>query len=558
MTYVITQSCCNDATCILDCPVDCIRPTPGDPGFVNAEMLYIDPDSCIDCGACQDACPVGAVYPDYEVPEDLVRFAAFNADYFRKHPLEQSVGTSGRAAKPDATLGTLRVAIVGSGPSAAYLAEDLLERGNVQVDMIDRLPTPWGLLRAGVAPDHVGTKDLAKVFAKPFASAAFSYHLNVEVGSDVTVADLLGSHHAVVVATGAADPAPWEIPGADLAGVHPATDFVAWYNGHPDFAEHDFDLTAERAIVVGNGNVALDVARLLVLGPEELAASDAAAHAVEALGASSVREVVVVGRRGPLQAAYTSPEFAALGSIPGVEVVIDPDEVTLDSASQAHLRSGSATFAEELKVKLAVEYSDRPRVGEGRRLVFRYLCDPVEVVGADRVEAVEFTRTELVAEAGRIVSRPIAVRERIEAGLVLTSIGYRGRELPGVPFDAGRAIIPHQEGRVVDLDGITQPGLYAVGWAKRGATGGIGANRADAQETAAAIVADFNAAALSVGSVAEPASLAALLQARNVNAVSSEGWKAIDAHESATGGAAGRPRLKLVGVTAMLDVAATA
>lgn len=558
MTYVITQSCCNDATCILDCPVDCIRPTPGDPEFVNAEMLYIDPDSCIDCGACQDACPVGAVYPDYEVPEDLERFTAFNADYFRKHPLAASVGTSGRAAKPDATLGTLRVAIVGSGPSAAYLAEDLLERGNVQVDMIDRLPTPWGLLRAGVAPDHVGTKNLAKVFAKPFASAAFSYHLNVEVGTDVTVADLLDSHHAVVVATGAADPAPWEIPGADLAGVHPATDFVAWYNGHPDFAEHAFDLTAERAIVVGNGNVALDVARLLVLGPEELAASDAAAHAVGALCASSVREVVVVGRRGPLQAAYTSPEFAALGSIPGVEVVIDRDEVTLDPASEAHVSGGSATFAEELKVKLAVEYADRPLVGEGRRLVFRYLCDPVEVVGADRVEAVELTRTELVVEAGRIVARPTAVRERIEAGLVLTSIGYRGRELPGVPFDADRAIIPHQAGRVVDLDGTTQPGLYAVGWAKRGATGGIGANRADAQETAATIVADFNAAALSVASVAEPASLAALLQTRNVNAVSSEGWKAIDAHERAIGGAAGRPRLKLVGVAAMLDVAATA
>lgn len=557
MTYVITQSCCNDATCILDCPVDCIRPTPGDPDFVDAEMLYIDPDSCIDCGACQDACPVGAVYPDYSVPEHLERFTAFNADYFLKHPLEPSADAGGRPVKPEASRGPLKVAIVGSGPSAAYLAEDLLERGNVQVEMLDRLPTPWGLLRAGVAPDHVTTKSLSSVFAKPFASAAFSYHLNVEVGTDLTVADLLDRHHAVVVATGAADPAPWQVPGAELPGVHPATDFVAWYNGHPEFAEHSFDLTAERAVVVGNGNVALDVARLLVLGPEELAASDAAAHAVEALSKSSIREVVVVGRRGPLQAAYTSPEFAALGSIPGVEVVIDPDEVKLDPASEAYLDSGAASFAEELKVRLAAEYAARPLTGAGRRLVFRYLCEPAAVVGTDRVEALELTRNELVADGGRIVARPTATSERIETGLVLTSIGYRGRELPGIPFDSVRAVIPQREGRVVDLDGSVQRGLYAVGWAKRGATGGIGANRLDAQETAAAVVADFNAGALSEDLLAE-ASLADLLRDLGVDAVSSEGWRAIDAHERATGDAAGRPRLKLVDVPRMLEIAGSA
>jgi len=512
MTYVITQSCCNDASCILECPVDCIRPTPGDPDFVNAEMLYIDPDSCIDCGACQDACPVDAIYTEEELPSHLRHFTEFNAGYFFRHPLAASIHSSDRPERPVAERGVLRVAIVGSGPSAAYLAEDLLERGNVQVDVIDKLPTPWGLLRSGVAPDHLSTKKLTSIFDRAFRSEAFRYHLNVEVGRDITVEELQGSHHAVVLATGAADPAPWDVPGADLSGVHPATAFVAWYNGHPDHAEATFDLSCERAVVIGNGNVALDVARILLLGPEDLAASDIAEHARLALSQSKVREVVVAGRRGPVDAAYTFAEFHALAHLPGVEVVIDTGGAEFDP-------SAATTYEQGLKASLTAELADAKPTGADRRVVFRYRADTAEVVGKGRVEAVRFKRDGLVEETG----------------LVLTSIGYRGRAIPGVPFDDSRGTILHDQGRVMR-------GLYVVGWAKRGAQGGIGAGRPDAHETAAAIVADFNNGVLTC----DGTDLGTMLAEKQLPVVTAEGWAAIDTHERHAGATAGRPRVKLV------------
>lgn len=551
MTYVIAQGCCNDASCIAECPVDCIRQTPEERMFAHVEMLYIDPDTCIDCGACMDACPVEAVFSGDDLPGSFVRYADLNARYFEKNPLQPTDFGHSRPAKPDADRGPLRVAIVGTGPSAAYVAEGLLERKNVKIEMIDRLPTPWGLLRSGVAPDHLRTKKLADLFDRPFANAAFDYHLNVEVGRDVSVDELLTHHHAVVLGVGAAAGRTLDVPGSELAGNHTATEFVAWYNGHPDYADHTFDLSGERAVVVGNGNVAIDIARILTMSPEALAKSDIAPHALEALAASNIREVVLVGRRGPLQASYTSSEFLALGHLDGVQVVIDPDEATLDELSRAALAADDLDPAVELKVELAGEYAAAAPSAAGRRIVFRYLRSPVAVHGNDRVEAVELVRNTMVERDGALAAVATTDTETVSTSLVLSSIGYVGQAVPGVPFDERRGAVPHDGARILDVpDGDPVTGLYATGWFKRGATGGIGSNRVDAEATVEALVADFNAGVLAdpTGSREE---FEALLAARQESVVDRDGWRAIDKHERDLGAGA-RPRVKLVRVDELL------
>ena len=554
MTYVITQGCCSDASCVLECPVDCIRPTPDERAFGSTEMLHIDPDTCIDCGACMDACPVDAVFPDSELPDAFARFTDINARYFERNPLEPS-GLPPRRAKPDAERGPLRVAIVGAGPAAAYVAEELLARKNVEVEVFDRLPTPWGLLRSGVAPDHLSTKKLTNLFDRPFASAAFSYHLNVEVGTHVSVAELLDHHHAVVLGVGASTGRSLEIPGADLPGSHTATDFVAWYNGHPDYADLEFDLSGERAVIVGNGNVAIDVARVLTMSPEALAASDIAPHALEALRHSNIREVVLLGRRGPLQASYTTGEFMALGHLDGIDVVIDPAEVVLDPHSQELVSSGELELSAELKVELAQEYAARPASGAARRIVFRYLQSPAAVTGPDRVTGVELVRNELVEDDGALRARPTDDIELVEASLVLSSIGYVAQPLPGVPFDDRRGVVPNDGARVLhETGGSPEPGIYATGWFKRGATGGIGSNRVDATETVDALVADFNAGVLAAGAGSRD-DLIQLLDVRRPERLDASGWSKIDAHERALGTAAGRPRSKLVSLVDLLQAA---
>lgn len=546
MTYVITQNCCNDASCVAECPVDCIRPTPDDRvAFAAAEMLYIDPDSCIDCGACMDACPVGAVAPEEDLPVHLARFAEFNAGYFLAHPLAPTA-PSPRAVKPDPERGELSVAIVGAGPSGSYVTEELLERGNVRVSVYDSLPTPWGLLRSGVAPDHQHTKDLAGLFERTAAKKQVDLRLNVAVGTDVTVDDLLASHHAVVIATGAADPQPWDVPGADLSGVHPATDFVAWYNGHPSAAHLDFDLSGERAVIVGNGNVALDMARVLLMTPEQLNATDIASHALDKLENSNIREVVVLGRRGPLQAAYTSAEFHALASLDGVDVVVDAVEAVLDEASLAAVANGTAGYADRLKAILASECAASPVTGAARRLVFRFLREPARVLGSTRVEGLELAVNRLVDDGGRLATQRLDETETLSADLVLTSVGYRGRPIPGVPFDDLRGVVSNIHGRIVNAVAEPIAGLYATGWIRRGAQGGLGSSRLDAVETVDHIVADFNAAVLtdpSTPSSAVPGEL------------SLSDWKVIDAWETQAGQDAGRPRIKLTKIEEMLAVA---
>lgn len=554
MAYVITQRCCNDASCVPECPVDCIRPTPRQPEFATAESLYIDPETCIDCGACVDACPVDAIYPEDELPAHLARFTEINAAWFARHPLENESGELPNLVRPPKELGTLRVAIVGAGPAACYAAEELLRRAEVEVELIDRVPTPWGLMRAGVAPDHPGTKAITEMFSAAFRRRALQYYLNVEVGTHITHEELLGHHHAVIYAVGASAGRDLGIAGEDLPGSASATEFVAWYNGHPDYADRQFDLSGERAVVVGNGNVALDVARVLTTDPEELAKTDIADYALEALRASAIREVVVLGRRGPLQAAYTGPEFLALRELPGVDVVIDPAELELDPSSAALLADPAVEPATTFKYQLAQEYSKQPASSANKRIVFRYLTSPIAVTGTQRVTGVECVANELTTSDGRVVAKSTDQTFHMDASLVLRAIGYRGQPIADLPFDADKGVVPNEHGRVLTPAGTVSPGCYVSGWIKRGPRGVIGTNRVDAQETVAALIDDFAHGGLATP-VGNREGLRDLLRKRQPELVERAGWQAIDSAERAAGRAAGRPRRKLTSRRDLLEAA---
>jgi ferredoxin--NADP+ reductase len=450
----------------------------------------------------------------------------------------------------------LRVAIVGSGPAGCYAAEHLLRQDiPIEVEMFDRLPSPFGLVRAGVAPDHPKTKQVTRAFQWTAGRPGFRLHLNVEIGRHLSHDELLAHHHAVIYAIGSPGDRRLGIPGEELAGSHAATEFVAWYNGHPDYREFVFDLSGKRAVVVGNGNVALDVARILLLSADELAATDIADHALAALAESRIEEVVLLGRRGPAQAAYTSPELLALGNLSDAEVLVDPAEVELDEHSRDYLRSGAAPFSARLKTQILTEFAARKPAGKRRRIVLRFLTSPVEILGDERVEAVRIVRNKLVANPdGSLSARATDETETISAGLVLRSIGYRGRPLAGVPFDDRRATLANDGGRVIDPEtGQPLPGVYTAGWIKRGPSGVIGTNKKCAGDTVELLLADYAA-----GRLGEPAggdALARLIAERAPDAVDSVGWRAIDAHERRLGETQGRPRVKLARIDEMLHIA---
>ncbi|VFA95935.1 NADPH-ferredoxin reductase fprA [Nocardia farcinica] len=551
MAYVITQRCCNDASCVAECPVDCIRPRPEDPEFTSAEMLYIDPATCIDCGACFEACPVGAVYAEDELPAQLDRYREINADWFARHPMTTDLPLPAPPARLPAHLGTLRVAIVGTGPAACYAAEHLLAAGNVEVEMFDRLPTPWGLVRHGVAPDHGQTRAVAEMFAAAIKRDAVQLHLNVTVGEHVAQAELLDSCHAVIYAVGASADRELGIPGENLPGSHSGTDFVAWYNGHPEHADFAVDLSGERAVVIGNGNVALDIARVLTADPDELARTDIADHALAALRDSRIREVVVLGRRGPAQAAYTGPEFLALAHLSGVDVIVDPADLTPGPGTAVPEGDDAA----RRKVALAHEYASAA-VGSGRRRIrFGYRAAPTAILGTDRVTGVEYARTRVRQTADGVVADLTEDRAHIEASLVLRATGYRGVPVPDVPFDPERGIVPNAAGRVLDAPGGRPvPGLYVTGWIKRGARGVIGSNRGDSAETVQALLADFHAGLLPTPA-GDRTALTALIRTRQPDVVDRTAWQDIDRAERAAGAATGRPRVKLTSVEALLATA---
>ncbi|HUK45309.1 MAG TPA: FAD-dependent oxidoreductase [Gaiellaceae bacterium] len=434
----------------------------------------------------------------------------------------------------------LRVAVVGSGPAGFYAAGPLLARG-AQVDLIERLPTPWGLVRFGVAPDHPEIKAVSRVFEKIAREPGFRFFGNVDVGKTISPAELAELYEAVVYTVGAQTDRRLGIPGEDLPGSWPATAFVAWYNGHPDFQDLRFDLSGERAVVVGNGNVAVDVARMLSLTAEELAPTDTTDAAIEAIVGSGLREILMLGRRGPAQAAFTNPELKELGELAGADVVVDPADLVLDPASEAALADARSTARRN--VDLLRDYAAREPEGKPRRLVLRFLVSPVAILGDGRVEAVEVVRNLLVAdERGEIRAVAGDERETIPAGIVLRSVGYRGVALPGVPFDEGRGVIPNAEGRVLDEAGEPIRGLYCAGWIKRGPSGVIGTNKKDASETVARLLEDFDAGLLSPGAD----DLEALLEERGLPFVDYAGWEAIDTHEQGLGAPRGRPRIKVV------------
>lgn len=518
MAYVITQNCCKDASCIPVCPVDCIRPAPSAAGFGAAEMLYIDPDSCIDCGACFDECPVDAIYYDDDLPAHLERFKQLSADYFAQNPLQADL-TPEPVRHPPIRRGALRVAVVGAGPAACYAAAELIGTDGVEVDMFERLPTPFGLIRAGVAPDHQRTKSVVRLFDAVFSNERVSCYFNVEVGRDVSHDELVASHHAVIYAVGASDSRVLGLPGEDLAGSHPAADFVGWYNGHPDHASHDFDLTGRRAVVIGNGNVALDVARVLTMGSDEFADTDIADHALKALHASRIEEVVIVARRGLVDAAFSVSEFLALGHLPNVDVVIQGDAIDEDAA--ADLDSAN-------KIAIAREYAARPITPGHKRIVFRFGVTPVEITGSQHV-------TGIMLGDGEV----------LETSLLLRSIGYRGIPIDGVPFDLAHGVVPNKDGRVIDDSDMPIPGVYVTGWIKRGPRGVIGSNRVCAAETVAVLWDDFDASDLS-RNILQRDELRNLLAARGVVRLDWDGWRAIDESERARGRTAGRHRSKLV------------
>ena len=402
MAHVITRPCCNDASCVAVCPVNCIHPTPDEPEFFTAESLYIDPETCIDCGACIDECPVEAIIPDDSLEERDEPYLQINADYYKDHDVEGGLVPPKKAPQlPDKEL---HVAIVGAGPAAFYAAEELVRKQSVKVDMFERLPAPYGLVRAGVAPDHAATKGVEKTFASVAAKKNFQYFLNVEVGKHISHDELVARYHAVIYAVGASTDKRLGVEGEDLRNSLPATQFVAWYNGHPDYADLDVDLSSERAVVVGNGNVALDVARILVSDPDELAKTDIADHAVAALRESNISEVILLGRRGVAQGAFTNSEFLALGDVDGVDVVIDPDDLILDDATAAALDDDTLDSTIATKIRLAREFSERPQTPGNKRIVFKFLTSPVEIGGdgqVDRLTCVQNAYADGVA--GRIV-----------------------------------------------------------------------------------------------------------------------------------------------------------
>ncbi|MGZ4415235.1 MAG: FAD-dependent oxidoreductase [Gaiellaceae bacterium] len=437
----------------------------------------------------------------------------------------------------------LRVAVVGSGPAGFYAAGALLDAEvPFEVDMIERLPTPWGLVRLGVAPDHPKLKTVSRAFERIALKPGFRFFGNVEVGRDLTHQDLTQLYDAVIYAFGAQSDRRLGIPGEELPGSWSATELVAWYNGHPDFQELAFDLNVERAVVIGNGNVALDVARMLALTPEELAPTDTTDPAIEAIGASTISDIVVVGRRGPAQASWTTQELKELGELAGADVVVDPAELVLDSGSEASLEhdTNSKRNMEVLRDFAAREPTDKPVT-----VRLRFLASPVAIHGNGRVESIELVRNRLEEQDGRLVAVPTDEHETLDCGLVFRSVGYRGVGLPELPFEERRGTIRNELGRVVDTDGRHVAQSYCAGWIKRGPTGIIGTNKKDATETVAQLLEDVGAGRIAHRDEVTADAVEALLAERDARAVLYPGWTSIDELERAAGEKLGRPRVKL-------------
>ncbi len=454
----------------------------------------------------------------------------------------------------------LRVAIIGSGPAGFYAAEHLQKQNGlvVTIDMFDRLPTPFGLVRGGVAPDHDKIKSVTRVYERIASQPNFRFFGNVEFGKHITLADLEAHYHAIIYAVGAQTDKPLNIPGEDLPGSHAATEFVAWYNGHPDYSHLNFDLTQENVAVIGLGNVAMDVIRILSETYDELYPTDMAEYALDELKHSNVKNIYVLGRRGPAQSAFTNPEIKELGQLTDAQVIVTPEEMLLDQYSQAFIDSGTDKTAVR-NVDILNGYAQQSDSNKPRKIIMRFLVSPVEIIGDEQVEAIKIVKNELYrADNGDIRPRETDEYETIPVGLVFRSVGYRGVALPGVPFYEKWGVIPNDKGRVMTEHGGSEPftGNYVTGWIKRGPSGIIGTNKPDSVETVNTLLADMQADKLLHPTEPKPDSIVKLLRERQPDYVTFADWLVLDTLEQANGKALNRSRVKFTSIEDMLNALA--
>ncbi len=471
-------------------------------------------------------------------------------DIFTGH-LARRIATVGVLGSPDRPL---RVAVVGSGPAAFYVVERFFKQKDVtvEIDMFERLPVPFGLVRFGVAPDHPKIKSVTRVYERLASDERFRFFGNVHVGTHVSLSDLMRHYHQICYATGAQTDRPLGIPGDDLEGSHSATEFVAWYNGHPDFRESSFDLSARRVAIIGVGNVAVDVARILCRTEAELQATDIADYALAALAESQVEEVWMLGRRGPVQAAFTNTELRELGELDGADIVVRHEDMMLDPLS-ANALEASDDRALAKRMEILEQFAGRDPIGKRARLAIRFLVSPVEILGqGGRVAGIRLVRNRLEERDGGAL-KPVATDEfeDLPVDLVFRSIGYRGVPLDGLPFDEWSGTIPNDEGRVLN-DGNPVPGVYVAGWIKRGPTGVIGTNKPDSAETVNRMLED-----VASGTVLDPKAsgrddVAETVRAAQPDFISYDDWHKIDALETKAGEETGRPRVKFTDVEDVL------
>lgn len=437
----------------------------------------------------------------------------------------------------------MKIAIVGSGPSGFYAADSLLNaEAGMSVDMFEKLPVPFGLVRSGVAPDHPKLKSVISQYEEVAANKSFRFFGNVNIGEDITIDELREAYSAVIIASGAQADRALGIPGEDLAGSHSARSFVNWYNGHPDFREESFDLSSEVAVIVGLGNVAMDVCRILLKPVDELRKTDIADHALEALASSKVREVHIIGRRGPAQMKISYKEMCEIAALKNCTVNVADNGLALNAASKTEIESRS-NRENSFNLKLLEAQADKSKDDSSRQCVFHFLKRPVQLLGDTQVSAVQLGRNQLTGEAFAQSIVESSELEQISSGLVFRSVGYKSLPMPGVDFNDDKHCISHTNGRV-------RPGLYCTGWIKRGPSGVIGTNRADSMETVASLLEDVS----SLPATNERAihDLVRSLNNRVSKVVSYPDWQKIDAKEKALGEPYSRPRQKLVSVDDML------
>ncbi|GAA1705580.1 FAD-dependent oxidoreductase [Microbacterium sediminicola] len=475
MPHVITPECCSDASCVQVCPVNAIHPAPNEPDFGMTEMLYIDPQTCIDCGACVDACPIGVIFDGAQLGGAQKKFAEVNANYFeRERPLlPLYVLPPARTPEP----ARLRVAIVGAGPSGHFVAEELLRRADVTIDIFDRDEVPFGLARTGVAADHVRTRMMQREFDRIGRDPRVSYKLGVNVGIDIPMNALREEYDAVFLAHGASQSRRLPVDGADAVNVVGAVDFAQWYNG-AGIAPFEEGLRPRKLVVVGGGNVALDIARMVLLDEPELAASDAPAAVVDTIAAWGLREVDVLIRGGIGDAAFTVGQFVALEGLHGVAIDIANDDVDR-AVRDGVAHDPSSDYGQ--KVAAAAGYSRAPRATGDKVLRFRFHTG---------------TQAVLSDTEGRVrglrVSSDSAGEADLDADLVVVALGSRPEVIDGAPTIGDQGIVCHTEGRVTDsVQGSPLRGLYVVGWAGGGARGGIGSHRTGADRCVSAFIEDF-------------------------------------------------------------------